>query len=235
MCGRFTLLTLGQFTDLFPWIRMPAMPPGSRYNIAPSQQIAVVANDGRDQIDFYRWGLVPFWAKDSAIGNKLINARMETLAEKPAYRAALRSRRCLIPADGFYEWKKEKGGGKTPMRIRMKSQEPFAFAGLWEKWRGADGGELRTCTIITGAANELVRPIHDRMPVILQSEHYREWIAAGDRDAADILPLLATYPAEAMEAFPVSNVVNNAMSDIPDCVEPLKRGQRGESEPGLFD
>ena len=171
-------------------------------------------------------------------GNKLINARMETLSEKPAYRAALRSRRCLIPADGFYEWKKEKGGGrggKMPMRIRMKSQEPFAFAGLWEKWRGADGAELRTCTIITGEANEVVRPIHARMPVILRPERYREWIAAGDRDAADILPLLSTYPAEAMEAFAVGNIVNNPMSDTPDCVEPVKSGQGGDPQPGLFD
>jgi len=235
MCGRFTLLTLGQFTDLFPWIRMPAMPLGSRYNIAPSQEIAVVANDGGNQIDFYRWGLVPFWAKDPAIGNKLINARMETLADKPAYRSALRSRRCLIPADGFYEWKREKGGGKVPMRIRLKSHEPFAFAGLWEKWRGADGAELRTCTIITGAANELVRPIHDRMPVILQPERYREWIEPGDREPQDILPVLSSYPAEAMEAYAVGNSVNSPMSDTPDCVEPLKTARPGNSQPGLFE
>jgi putative SOS response-associated peptidase YedK len=231
MCGRFTLLTLGKFTDLFPWIRMSAVPVGARYNVAPSQEIAVVANEGKDQIDFYRWGLVPFWAKDSAVGNKMINARMETLAEKPAYRAALRSRRCLIPADGFYEWKRKPGGGKTPMCIRLKSHQPFAFAGLWEKWHGVDGAELRTCTIITGPPNELVRPIHDRMPVILRPEHFRKWIEPGEREAADVLPMLATYPAAEMEAFAVGTKVNSPATDSPECLKPAG----AEPERGLFD
>jgi len=232
MCGRFTLLTLGQFTDLFPWIRLPAMPVRSRYNIAPSQEIAVVPNDGKHQIDFYRWGLVPFWAKEASIGNKMINARMETLAEKSAYRAALRSRRCLIPADGFYEWKKVNGGGKIPMYIGMKSHQPFAFAGLWEKWRAADGADVRTCTIITGPPNELMRPIHDRMPVIVRPEDYRRWIEPGQREAQEMLPMLGTYPAGEMEAFAVGTKVNSPAIDSPECMEPA-----GVIEPerGLFD
>jgi putative SOS response-associated peptidase YedK len=235
MCGRFTLLTLGQFTDLFPWIRMPANPVAARYNIAPSQEIAVVPNDGKNQIDFFRWGLVPFWAKDPSIGNKMINARMETLAQRSAYRAALRSRRCLIPADGFYEWKRAAGGAKIPMRIRLKSRQPFAFAGLWEKWRDGDGAELRSCTVITAPANDLVRPIHDRMPVILRPERYRQWIEPGDRDAQEMLPILSAYPASEMEAYPVSAVVNNPKSDGPECAEPVEATPRSKSERGLFD
>jgi putative SOS response-associated peptidase YedK len=235
MCGRFTLLTLGQFTDLFPWIRMPAMPPGSRYNIAPSQEIAVVANDGKDQIDFYRWGLIPFWAKDPAIANKLINARMETLADKPAYRAALRSRRCLIPADGYYEWKKVKGGGKIPMCIRMKTRLPFAFAGLWEKWHAADGAEVRTCTIITGPPNELVKPINDRMPVIVRPDDYRRWIAPQELEARDVLLMLGTYPASEMETFAVGRSVNSPATDSPACLEPAAVEMLRNEQPGLFD
>jgi putative SOS response-associated peptidase YedK len=245
MCGRFTLLTLGQFTDLFPWIRMPAEPNierrieplAARYNIAPSQPIAVVANDGANQIEFFRWGLVPFWAKDAAIGNRLINARMESLEEKPAFRAAFRSRRCLIPADGFYEWKRNPGapkGSKIPMRIRMKSHQPFAFAGLWERWRAGDGGEVRTCTIITGAPNDVVRPIHDRMPVILRPADYRHWIEPGDHDAKDLLPLLATYPASEMEAYPVSTLVNSPATESAECVEPVEPLPLSNAEPGLF-
>jgi len=213
---------------------MPADPIACRYNIAPSQQIAVVANDGQNQIDFYRWGLVPFWAKDPSIGNRMINARMESLAEKPAYRSALRSRRCLIPADGFYEWKRSPGGGKTPMCIRLKSREPFAFAGLWEKWRGGDGVELRTCTIITGTPNALVRPIHDRMPVILRPDDFQRWIEPGEREPADLLPMLTTYPAGEMEAFAVSAAVNNPATETPECVAPVDTTAPNR-EAGLFD
>jgi putative SOS response-associated peptidase YedK len=221
MCGRFTLLSLGQFTDLFPWIRPPDNPFAARYNIAPSQEIAVVVNDGENQIDFYRWGLVPFWAKDPSVGNKMINARMESLADKPAYRNALRSRRCLIPADGFYEWKKTSGGGKTPMLIRLKSRRPFAFAGLWEKRKGGEGAELRTCTIITGPANELVRPIHDRMPAILGPEEMHKWLEPSEREPSDLLPLLRPFPAVEMEAFAVKTAVNSPANDTSACVEAM--------------
>jgi putative SOS response-associated peptidase YedK len=229
MCGRFTLLSLGQFTDLFPWIRMPATAPASRYNIAPSQQIAVVANDG--------WGLVPFWAKDPSVGNRMINARMESLAERPAYRSALRSQRCLIPADGFYEWKKAGAGGKfkIPMCIRLKSRSPFAFAGLWERWKAGDGSEIRSCTIITGPANELVRPIHDRMPAILRPELVRQWIEPGEQDSQKMLSMLESYPAAEMEAYEVSSKVNSPASEVAGCVEPVQPTAESNPAPGLFD
>jgi putative SOS response-associated peptidase YedK len=243
MCGRFTLLTLGQFTDLFPWIRMPvrsAEDAGSgRYNISPSQNIAVVANDGANQIDFYRWGLVPFWAKDPAIGNRMINARSESIAAKPAFREAFRLRRCLVPADGFFEWKQhEKGGrGKIPLRIRMRSHQPFAFAGLWERWRDpAGGGELHTCTIVTCAANDLLRPIHDRMPVILRPEDYRRWIDPAPADPKLLQPMLAPFDASAMEAYAVGTTVNKAGNESPQCIEPVAGdAPAAPSQPGLFD
>jgi putative SOS response-associated peptidase YedK len=238
MCGRFTLLTLGQFTDLFPWIRMPAEPLPVRYNIAPSQFVAVVANDGKNQLDFYKWGLVPFWAKDIAIGNRLVNARAETLEEKSAFRGPLRHHRCLIPADSFYEWKRSGTGKKAqkiPMRIGLKSHRPFAFAGLWDSWHSPDGSELRTCTIITCPPNELLGTIHDRMPVILHEENWREWIAPGDRNARELMPLLKPYPAGEMEAYPVSSRVNSPACDGPECVERVEVAEARPVERGLFD
>ena len=168
------------------------------------------------------------------MGNRMINARMETLAQKPAYRGALRSRRCLIPADGFYEWKRLPGGGKQPMHIGLKSQRPFAFAGLWERWRNPEGAEIRTCTIITGPANELVRPIHDRMPVILHPEDFKRWIDPAEREAADLLPILSPYSSAEMQAYPVGTKVNSPSIDTPECVERVDTSPPPR-EPGLFD
>src|SRR2546423_1862229 len=151
MCGRYTLIRLADFTDIFPWIRAPQQWPEARYNIAPSQSVAVVANNRDNQIEFFRWGLVPSWAKYESICNRIINARCETLASKPMFKTALKRRRCLIPASGFYEWKKlPDGKTKTPMYIRMKGGKPFAFAGLWDRWKSPDGSELLSCTIVTG-------------------------------------------------------------------------------------
>ncbi|HSU66406.1 MAG TPA: SOS response-associated peptidase, partial [Tepidisphaeraceae bacterium] len=163
MCGRYTLFRLEQLLKNFPWL---AIPPGigPRYNIAPTQPVLAVANDRPDRLDLFHWGLIPSWAKDPAIGNRMINARGETLAEKPAFRTALQRRRCLIPADGFYEWRRDADGGKTPMYLRMKSGDPFMFAGLWESWHDPGRSELRSCTIITTTPNSLVESIHDRMP-----------------------------------------------------------------------
>src|SRR5438128_1258637 len=162
MCGRYTLIRLADFIDVFPWIHLPDQAMTPRYNIAPSQPILAVPNDGRNRMEEFQWGLVPAWAKDPSIGNKMINARAESLATKPAFRTAFRRRRCIIPADGFYEWRKEADGKtKTPMYVRMKSRKPFAFAGLWDVWRPPDGSELPTCTIITGEPNELLKSIHD--------------------------------------------------------------------------
>ncbi len=220
MCGRYTLIRLADFTDMFPWIRMPLESPPARYNIAPTQPVAIVANDGKNQVQFVHWGLIPSWAKDMSIGSRMINARAETLAEKPAFRAALKRRRCLVPASGFYEWKKSGDGKtKTPMYIRMKNQKPFAFAGLWETWHSPDGSELRSCTIITGVPNEVLAPIHDRMAVILRPESYRMWLTAGELAQEQMMPLLAPYDASEMEAFPVSRAVNSPKNDLPSCIE----------------
>jgi putative SOS response-associated peptidase YedK len=193
-----------------------------RYNIAPTQLIATVANNNREELDLFRWGLVPSWAKDAAIGNRLINARAETLAEKPSFRAAYRRRRCLILADGFYEWQANPlGGAKTPYLVRLESGGPFAFAGLWEIWSAPDGSRLLSCTIITTRPNELVAPIHKRMPVILPPEAYDRWLSAEEEPSERLQPLLGPYPAEEMVAYPVSRVVNNPANDIPECVIPV--------------
>jgi putative SOS response-associated peptidase YedK len=222
MCGRYTLIRLADFTDMFPWIRAPVQWPGARYNIAPSQPIAVVSNDGPPQVQFFRWGLVPSWAKDAAIGNRMINARSETLAAKPMFRTALKRRRCLIPADGFYEWKRlPDGKTKVPMHIRLKGGKPFAFAGLWDRWTAPDGSELPTCTIITGKPNELVRSIHDRMPVILTGQACRDWIAPGEISSESAAELLKPYPPDEMEAQPVSRKVNNPAFDSAECIESM--------------
>jgi putative SOS response-associated peptidase YedK len=245
MCGRYTLITLADFLNVFPWIAGPDQPPPSRYNIAPSQPILAVPNDGKNKLELYQWGLVPSWAKDPAIGNKMINARAETLATKPAYRSAFKRRRCIIPADGFYEWRKEPNGTKTPMYIRRRDHKPFAFAGLWEVWRSADGTELPTCTIVTGEPNALVKPIHDRMPVILTPEAMRKWLDPAELPPEELLKLLNPYPAEEMEATPVSKVVNSARTDSKECIEaitdpppaaPTSRRKRGgeSDQPTLF-
>jgi putative SOS response-associated peptidase YedK len=233
MCGRYTLIKLSDFTDMFPWIRSPEPEAPPRYNIAPTQEIAVVPNDGNDRVEMYRWGLIPWWAKDVSIGNRMINARAEGLAEKPAFRDAFRRRRCLIPASGFYEWKKSADGKRRqPMYIRMKGGKPFAFAGLWDVWRDENGQKVRSCTIITGQPNELVNPIHDRMPVILRPEHYRKWLEPLDRSPDELMPLLETFSAEAMEAYPVSKLVNSPANESAQCIDP----QTGASlEPAAAD
>jgi len=201
MCGRYTLIKLADFIDVFPWIAPPDRPAPERSNIAPSEPILAVANDGKNRLQFFKWGLVPPWAKDPSIGNRMINARAESLATKPAFRAAFRRRRCLIPADGFYEWRKE-GKTKTQMHIRRRDRKPFAFAGLWEVWRGADGTELPTCTIVTTESNDLIKPIHDRMPLILSHEGMKRWIDPC-APPEDLLKLLTPYPADEMDVEPM--------------------------------
>ncbi len=222
MCGRYTLFKLEQLLQRFPWIEVPPADAIARYNVAPTQPVLAVSNAEPDRFAHFHWGLVPPWAKDPSIGGRMINARAETLAEKPAFRNALRRRRCLVPADGFYEWRREPDGKtKTPMYIRMKSREPFAFAGLWETWRSPDGTSLPSCTLITGMPNEVVAPIHDRMVVILRPEHYQQWLDPGERAPEDLAPLLAPYPAAEMEAHPVSRTVNSPRNETADCIAPV--------------
>ena len=220
MCGRYTLFRLEQLLHRFPWIDRPPADAIARYNIAPTQPVLVIPNERSDRFDYFNWGLIPPWAKEPSIGNRMINARVETIAEKPAYAKPFRRRRCLVPADGFYEWRRDPDGkSKTPMHIRLKSGEPFAFAGLWESWHSADGSEILSTTLITGPPNELVSKIHDRMVVILKPEHYRQWLDPNERDPEDLLPMLKPYPADEMTATAVAKLVNSPKNESPDCIK----------------
>ena len=222
MCGRFTLITnLGAIAARFGVSRfLEEVRHAPRYNIAPTQTVIVVNDEGTRTLTEMRWGLIPSWAKDPAIGNRMINARAETVATKPAFRVALRKRRGLIPADGFYEWQPV-GRRKQPVRIVLKTREPFGFAGLWESWTSPEGEESRSCTIITTEANELLTPIHDRMPVILNHDAEAVWLDPTIQDSARLLPLLRPYPSEEMEIYQVSTRVNNPDRDEPECIKPL--------------
>lgn len=221
MCGRFSLGTAATtLTAQFELFEVPAWVP--RYNIAPTQQAPTVvraASQPARQFKPYRWGLIPTWAKDPGIGSQLINARAETVATKPAFRKAFRERRCLILADGFYEWQR-RGRYKQPFHIRMRDGRPFAFAGLWEHWEGPEGSAIDSCTILTTPANELVGTLHDRMPVILAPQEYDLWLDPAIQEGERLQSLPRPYPAEEMTAYPVSTRVNNPANDSPECVEP---------------
>lgn len=221
MCGRFTLTVdpaklQDSFTDYdFPTKFAP------RFNIAPTQPVLAIPNDGRQRADFFIWGLIPSWAKDPSIGNRLINARGETLAEKPSFRGSYKYKRCLILADGFYEWKVQPGTKtKVPYFIHMKDRQPFAFAGLWDEWNSPDGSQLRSCTIVTTAPNDFMSSIHNRMPVILPSDAYTKWLDTTPQSREKLDPLIKPYPAEEMAAYPVSTLVNNPKNDQAECVVP---------------
>jgi putative SOS response-associated peptidase YedK len=219
MCGRYTLRTAPEtLADVFALTEVPAQ-LRPRYNIAPTQDVAVVASDAPGRLQFFRWGLVPSWAKDLAIGNKMINARAETLAEKPSYRTPLKRRRCLVLADGFYEWKAD-GKRKTPHHIRRRDERPFAFAGLWESWRPPEGPEVRSCTLITTSPNAVMAPIHDRMPVLLAPEAWARWLAAEELPPGEVAAMLVPYAGDDLVASPVSTLVNIPGNDVPACVLP---------------
>ncbi|MCA9875835.1 MAG: SOS response-associated peptidase [Ardenticatenaceae bacterium] len=225
MCGRFALLTSGD--SLLSSFEVDTTPLdlsqlGPRYNIAPTQPVLAVrttAVSDQRELTLFRWGLIPSWAKDMKMGARMINARSETVAEKPAFRSAFKRRRCLIPADGFYEWQKQ-NGGKQPLYIRLRDERPFALAGLWEIWQSPGGDELETCTILTTTPNELMEPIHNRMPVLLHPDDYDEWLHPG-ASPQTALHLLRPYPAEEMEAYPVSPHVNSPTNDDPACIAPI--------------
>jgi putative SOS response-associated peptidase YedK len=195
-----------------------------RYNIAPTQDVLVVTENPQDhsrRLAAYHWGLIPSWAKDTASGSRMINARAETLTEKPSFRTALTRRRCLIPADGFYEWQIGEGKTKAPFHIRLKDGALFAFAGLWDEWQAPDGSPLRSCTIITTQPNSVTAQVHDRMPVILRSEDEALWLNPTHTNVADLTTLLLPYPAEAMEAFAVSRDVNRPVMNGPELILPM--------------
>ena len=222
MCGRFAQRAdPKRLARQFKVEVVPEIEP--RYNIAPAQDILSVrrAEDGREAA-FLKWGLVPSWAKDVSIGAKLINARSETVAEKPSFREAFKRRRCLIPADGFYEWQRTAGGRKRPYFFRMKDEHPFSFAGLWEEWKNSEGQKLETCTILTTEANEVLRPVHDRMPVILHPEDYEVWLDDDPRALPLVKELLRPYPAAEMTSYPVSTLVNNANNVGAELLNPVE-------------
>ena len=221
MCGRYSLIAdLGELARRFEfdgdWLTFE-----SAYNIAPTQEVLTVVGAETRRGGFMRWGLVPWWAKDLSIGSRLINARAETVAERPAFRDALRHRRCLVLADGFYEWQRT-GASKRPMRVVMRTGEPFAFAGLWSTWKSPDGNRIASCAIITTTTNDLLRPIHDRMPAVLSMHMEEFWLDAAVDDPDMLASALTPYPDDAMEAYEVSELVNSAANDGPEIIEPLE-------------
>ena len=231
MCGRF-----GQFTnpetlaEVFGLAEIPDLEP--RYNIGPGQDIAVVRLEeepGKRVVRTPRWGLIPSWAKDPSMGFRTINARVETAAEKPAFRGPWKKRRCLVPCDGFYEWK-TKGKNKRPYFFHRRDGAPFALAGLWERWRSSEGETIESCTLLTTAAGDLVRPIHDRMPLILPESAYAPWLDPTRQDPADIEGFDALRPYDDLTVRPVSPYVNSVKNQGPQCIEPYE-----EARTTLFD
>ncbi len=220
MCGRYSLIAdLGDLARRFEFdgdlLRFE-----SAYNIAPTQDVLTVVGGEARRGGFMRWGLVPWWAKDLSIGSRMINARAETVAERPAFRDALRQRRCLVLADGFYEWQRT-GARKRPMRAVLRTGEPFAFAGLWSVWKDPDGNRIPSCTIITTATNDLLKPVHDRMPVVLPRQMEPLWLDPAIEDPDMLASVLVPYPDEAMEIYEVSDLVNSAANDGPEVIEPV--------------
>ena len=242
MCGRYALWhfiqeLIRRFT--IDYVDYMDDVPEISYNIAPSEPILVVTEaDGARRLEAYRWGLVPSWATDPAIGNRLINARAETITEKPSYRNAFASRRCLIPADGFFEWMAADTSVKKPLRqpmyITRPDRELFAFAGIWDEWIAPDGSPLRSCAIITVNANQALSPIHNRMPAILDSDSEATWL---DKSAKipDLLSLLHPAPDNALEAYPVSSAVNSALYKEASCIAPATAQAREPATLSLFD
>jgi putative SOS response-associated peptidase YedK len=221
MCGRFVRMTpIPKLAKHFKVKEVLATDPGPGYNIAPTYEILIVNNEGVKQLISCRWGFLPSWAKDPSIGNNMINARAETVAEKPAFKYAFKKQRCLVIADGFYEWKKEEGH-KLPMHIRLSSGMPFGFAGLYNVWTSPVGDEICTCTIITTTANELLKPIHDRMPVIIPQEKEDLWLDSSIEDKEQLLTLLKPYDADEMEAWEVSPAMNRPGYDSPENIKPV--------------
>lgn len=219
MCGRFAFYSPAAATAAMFGVES-SQGTEARYNIAPTQYVTAIRRDESDQAELamLKWGLIPFWAKDRSIGNRMINARAETVAEKPAYRAAYRHRRCLVLADGFYEWRKE-GSGKTPYFISLASGEAFAFGGLWERWTDKESGEvIDSTTLITTEANEFLAPIHHRMPLVLEPPQAGDWLS-GDPG------MLANYTSPELRAWPVDRRVNNARNEGPELIEPAGPGK----------
>ena len=246
MCGRYTQTASGEaIAKAFGLKSAPDVQP--RYNIAPTQAISAIVQSSYHQSEstdqrpeqhpeqhleeptgrehrFFQWGLVPSWSKDPKIGSRMINARSETVAEKPSFRAALKRRRCLVLADGFYEWQRT-NGKKQPYYIQVEDQDIFGFAGLWETWQNGEGSHLETCTILTTEPNGLMETIHNRMPVIIHPEDFDLWLDPSLQDGRHVQHLLRPYEDEAMDAYAVSTAVNNPRNEQPECIEPIADGR----------
>jgi len=219
VCGRFVRqILVDAIIDEFG-VEEVSCDLNPSYNVAPTQQVAVIIEDGLKKLVSVRWGLVPYWAQDLSGGSKLINARAETINQKAAFKEAFQWRRCLVVADGFYEWRKN-GAIREPIFIRLKNGRSFGFAGLYENWISPGGENIRTCTIITTEPNEIMRPIHDRMPVIVPKDQEDRWLDPDCQDLETLLPILRPYPAEEMETCQVSSLVNSPANDAPECIIP---------------
>ena len=231
MCGRYRLTAkerwLSDYFNLDPedvdWV--------ARWNVAPTQEVATIRQDRKEpkrQFALMRWGLIPYWAKDASVGNKAVNAVSETAAEKPLFRDAMRRRRCLIPADGFYEWKKIGPKKKQPYNIGLADDGLFAFAGLWDRWKDPSEKTVESCTILTTEANALLKDIHDRMPVILRPDDYDLWLDPGITNPERVIDLLKPFDAKQMRAYPVSTIVNSVENDGPGCAQECDLPNAGE-------
>ncbi len=225
MCGRFALAFIKGFFTRFEVIDQSAQIQ-PRFNIAPSQRVPIIVSESPNKVVEMKWGLVPFWAKDPKIGNRLINARGEGISKKPAYRASVKRRRCLVPATGFYEWREEEGR-KTPYYVHMKDGGLFAFAGLWDSWNKAEGEPLQTFTIITTRANSALHEIHNRMPVILRREHESLWLEQRELEPDELARIFKPYPAKLVTSYEVSTDVNNARNEGEHLIEPVVHTQSG--------
>ena len=224
MCGRFTLQYSGEMlAQIFGVKAVQNIKP--RYNIAPTQQAPVVRispTDNQLHIDYLKWGLIPSWAKDPAIGSKMINVRSETVDEKPSFKSALKHRRCIVPASGFYEWQ-EVDGKKHPLYIRLKDDSLMMFAGIWDHWKSPDGEAVESFSILTTSSNDLIQQLHDRMPVILNPQHKDIWLDIQVSDPEQLKPYFAPYPSSLIEVYPVSDLVNSPKNDSPDCIQPINQ------------
>jgi putative SOS response-associated peptidase YedK len=224
MCGRFTLTaTIEEIMDRFEvqsFLEQEYYSPS--YNIAPSQSVLAVINDGKsNRMGFLKWGLIPTWAKDMSIGNKMINARAETLSEKPSFRNAFKKKRCLIIADSFYEWKRHDDKSKTPMRIQLKAKKLFAMAGIWENWKSPEGKALYSCSVITTGPNELMKDIHDRMPAILKPDDEKIWLDPSISDLDYLYQFLKPLDENLMDAYEVSSLVNSPKNNSIDLIKKI--------------
>jgi putative SOS response-associated peptidase YedK len=233
MCGRYRLSRHAEVLAIY-YAEYEGLDWDARYNIAPTQNVPVIRQDTKQPIrraSFMRWGLIPSWANDASLGARMINARAETVDTKPAFKESLEQRRCLIPADGFYEWKRN-GTNKQPYCFELAEREPFAFAGLWDCWRAPDGTPLETCTILTTTPNQLLADVHDRMPVILSPANYDLWLDPGFRDTATTTHMLKPFDAELMRRYVVSERINNTANDDPECSQPI--GPTQPAQAALF-